>query len=125
MRGIRRRDTGPECQLRSMLHRRGYRFRVDFLIPVEGGRSPRADVVFTRQKLAVFVDGCFWHGCAEHAKPPKKNRDYWSPKIARNVERDKETNARLSAQGWTVLRVWEHDDLDEAVARISELLKRR
>ena len=125
MRSIRRRDTQPELLLRSALHRRGYRFRVDFPIPLPTGRSPRADIAFTRQRLAVFIDGCFWHGCAEHSKPPKKNGGYWGPKIARNIERDEETNARLRALGWRVVRVWEHDDLDEAIERISEQLRDR
>lgn len=123
MRSIRRRDTQPELLLRSALHRQGYRFRVDFPIPVKEGRSPRADIAFTRQRLAVFVDGCFWHGCAEHSKPPAKNSGYWGPKIARNIERDAETNARLEAHGWKVVRVWEHVDLDEAVEKISDRLR--
>lgn len=122
MRSIRRRDTQPELLLRSALHRQGYRFRVDFPIPVKQGRSPKADIVFTRQKLAIFVDGCFWHGCAEHSKPPEQNSSYWGPKIARNIERDEETNTRLEAQGWRVVRVWEHVEVDEAVVRISEQL---
>jgi len=122
MRGIRRRDTKPEKALRSELHRRGFRFRVDFPIPVSEGRRPRADIVFTRRKLAIFVDGCFWHGCETHSKPPEKNPGYWGPKIKRNIERDQEVNARLSADGWKVLRIWEHDELAEAVKRIEELL---
>lgn len=124
MRSIRRRDTKPERLLRSELHRRGFRFRVDFPIPLEEGRSPRADIVFTRQKLAIFMDGCFWHGCAEHSKPPEQNRGYWGPKIARNMERDQETNDRLSADGWKVLRIWEHDDLADAIERIEGQLRK-
>jgi DNA mismatch endonuclease (patch repair protein) len=123
MRSIKRRDTRPELLLRSALHRRGYRFRVDFPIPVEKGRFPRADIAFTRQRLAVFVDGCFWHGCTEHSKPPAKNSGYWGPKIARNIERDEETNARLETLGWRVIRVWEHVDLDAAVEKISKQLR--
>jgi DNA mismatch endonuclease (patch repair protein) len=105
------------------LHRRGYRFKVDFPVPVKEGRSPRADIAFTRKRIAVFVDGCFWHGCREHSKPPEKNSSYWGPKIARNIERDEETNARLHAHGWKVIRVWEHVDLEEAVEKISEQLR--
>lgn len=122
MRSIRRRDTRPERLLRSELHRRGFRFRVDFPIPVQEGRSPRADIVFPRQKLAVFVDGCFWHGCTVHSKPPKQNSGYWGPKIARNIERDEETNARLAANGWKVLRLWEHEDPGYALAEVEKRL---
>jgi DNA mismatch endonuclease, patch repair protein len=125
MRSIRRRDTQPELLLRSALHRQGFRFRVDFPVPVKEGRSPKADLAFTRQRVAVFVDGCFWHGCVEHSKPPAKNSGYWGPKIARNIERDEETNARLEANGWKVVRVWEHLGLEEAVAKISEQLRGR
>ena len=82
---------------------------MDFPVDVEG-RSPRPDLVFTSAKLAVFVDGCFWHGCPEHGSKPKKNTSYWNPKIARNVERDQEQNERLEQAGWRVLRFWEHDD---------------
>src|SRR4051794_26495416 len=106
MRGIRRRDTKPEKQLRSELHRRGLRFRTDFAVRVDG-RSPRPDVAFTRMRLAVFVDGCFWHGCSTHSQRPRKNGHYWGPKITRNIERDREQEARLKAAGWTVLRFWE------------------
>jgi len=94
------------------------RFRVDFPVPVVEGRSPRPDVAFTRRRLAVFVDGCFWHGCLEHSSPPKQNDGYWGPKIARNIERDREQDARLALSEWDVIRVWEHDDLVEAADRI-------
>jgi DNA mismatch endonuclease (patch repair protein) len=117
MRGIRRRDTKPERALRSALHRRGLRFRVDVPISIEG-RSPRPDIVFTRRRVAVFVDGCFWHGCSEHSSPPKQNSTYWGPKISRNIERDREHDARLAAAGWTVMRVWEHEDTAAACDRI-------
>jgi DNA mismatch endonuclease (patch repair protein) len=117
MRAIRRRDSAAELALRSELHRRGLRFRVDYPVPVEG-RSPRPDVVFTRAKLAVFVDGCFWHGCPEHGSRPSENVAYWSSKLARNVERDREQNARLEAAGWRVLRFWEHEDPRGAASRV-------
>jgi len=123
MRGIRRQDTGPERALRSELHRRGHRYRVDYPVPVDG-RSPRPDIAFTRDKVAVFVDGCFWHGCPEHGRPPSMNQHYWGPKIARNIERDREQDARLTAAGWTVLRVWAHDEAETAAGRIEELLTR-
>ncbi len=121
LRSIRRRDTGPERALRSELHRRGLRFRVDMPVPT-AGRSPRPDVVFTRRRVAVFVDGCFWHGCPEHAAPPKKNSHYWGPKIARNIERDKEHDERLQAAGWTVVRLWAHEPTAAAADRVASLL---
>jgi DNA mismatch endonuclease (patch repair protein) len=98
------------------------RFRVDLPVPVDG-RSPRPDVVFTRQRTAVFIDGCFWHGCPEHAQRPRTNSGYWGPKISRNVERDHEQTARLEAAGWTVIRVWEHEDPVIAADRISAILR--
>jgi len=109
MKGIRRRDTAPERALRSELHRRGLRFRVDAPVSVEG-RSPRPDVIFPRHRVAVFVDGCFWHGCPDHSAAPRQNQAYWGPKIARNIERDEEHDAKLEAAGWTVIRVWAHED---------------
>lgn len=122
MKSIGRRDTGPELALRSELHGRGFRFRVDYPVSVPGGRQLRPDIVFSRQRLAVFVDGCFWHGCARHSATPAKNAGYWGPKIARNIERDGEHNARLEAAGWTVIRVWEHDDPHEAADMVAARL---
>jgi DNA mismatch endonuclease, patch repair protein len=124
MRAIRRRDSAAELALRSELHRRGRRYRVDFPVAVVG-RPPRPDIAFTRQKLAVFVDGCFWHGCPQHGRRPKQNSHYWGPKIARNVERDKEQEVRLTSAGWAVVRVWEHEDPEDAADRIEQLLSSR
>jgi DNA mismatch endonuclease (patch repair protein) len=121
MKGIRRRDTVAERALRSELHRRGYRFRVDYPVRVDG-RSPRPDIAFTRKRLAVFVDGCFWHGCPEHGGKPKQNTHYWGPKIARNMERDGEHNDRLAAAGWRVVRIWEHEETFAAANQIEGLL---
>jgi DNA mismatch endonuclease, patch repair protein len=118
MRGIRRKDTAPERALRSEIHRRGLRYRVDFPIALEGHRAPRPDLVFTRRQVAVFVDGCFWHGCSEHSTNPRANASYWGPKIARNVERDREHDERLRAAGWTVVRVWEHEEVGNAADRV-------
>lgn len=109
MRSNRRRDTGPEIQIRRLLHARGLRYRVDVSVPPLGPRS-RVDIVFRPIRLAVYVDGCFWHGCPEHATFPKSNADYWLPKLARNVERDLEAVAVLEAGGWHVMRFWEHED---------------
>ncbi|MFE7845899.1 very short patch repair endonuclease [Microbacterium sp. NPDC057407] len=103
----RRRDTGPELGVRRLLHARGFRYRVDFA-PVAELRS-RADIVFTSAKVAVFIDGCFWHMCPDHFIMPKSNRDYWEPKLARNVERDRLTDLRMADAGWKVMRYWEHE----------------
>jgi len=117
----RRRDTGPELRLRSLLHRRGLRFRRDFPVRLEG-RIARVDIAFTRQKLAVLVDGCFWHGCPQHSTIPVANRAYWVPKLARNVERDREVDEALRAAGWEVLRFWEHTPPEEAAEAVSRRL---
>lgn len=109
----RGRDTSPELAVRRSLHALGLRYRVDFA-PLGGRR--RADIVFTRQRTAVFIDGCFWHGCPDHATIPKSNVAYWAPKLRRNFERDRETDSLLRAAGWTVLRYWEHEDA-QIVAR--------
>lgn len=106
MRSNRGRDTKPEIAVRRLLHAAGLRYRVDFA-PLGGRR--RADIVFTRKRIAVFIDGCFWHGCPEHLTLPKHNSEYWLPKLQRNIERDRETDAALEAAGWMVLRFWEHE----------------
>jgi DNA mismatch endonuclease (patch repair protein) len=117
MRGNRRVNTRPEVALRSELHRRGLRFRKEVgLRPAN--RLRRVDVVFPAVRLAVFVDGCFWHACPTHGNTPRVNTDYWSHKLARNVERDLLVNAELAESGWTVIRVWEHEPTSEAADRI-------
>jgi DNA mismatch endonuclease (patch repair protein) len=111
MAAIRRRDTKFERTIRSLLHADGLRFRVDLPITLDGGRPIRPDVAFTRQRVAVFCDGCFWHGCALHGKRPSiANGHYWRPKIAGNVARDLRHAAALQGAGWLVLRFWEHED---------------
>ncbi|MXY78734.1 MAG: very short patch repair endonuclease [Chloroflexi bacterium] len=121
MRANRRRDTGPERDLRSGLHRRGWRFRVD--LPVKaGGRRVRPDIVFTRRRVAVFVDGCFWHACPDHGQMPRANASYWEPKLRRNVERDLEDTGALERSAWTVVRVWEHQPTPDAVADVEAAL---
>lgn len=121
MRGNRRRDTGPELALRKLLHAQGLRYRVD--APIRTARRlVRPDVVFTRRKLAVFVDGCFWHQCPEHGTRPKDPTGYWTPKLQRNVERDLETTVALQEEGWVVLRIWEHvPAVDAATAVVQHL----
>lgn len=116
MRSNRSRDASPELAVRRRLHAAGLRYRVDFA-PLGGRR--RADIVFTRQHVAEFIDGCYWHGCPDHATFPKRNSDYWLPKLARNVERDRETDQSLREAGWTVLRFWEHESPDDVARRIA------
>jgi DNA mismatch endonuclease (patch repair protein) len=118
-----RRDTAPELALRSELHRRGLRFRVD-RPPLTGLRS-RADIVFGPARVAVYVDGCFWHSCPEHGTKPKANAEWWERKLARNRERDAETDRVLREHGWDVVRVWEHEDPEEAAARVEAAVRVR
>lgn len=117
----RRTDTRPEVAVRSELHRRGLRFRKNFLLRV-GGTRVRPDIVFTRRRVAVFVDGCYWHGCPVHASTPMVNREYWEPKLAANVSRDRRVDDALRDSGWSVIRAWEHespvDVADRVVTRI-------
>jgi DNA mismatch endonuclease (patch repair protein) len=118
MKGNRRADTKPELALRSALHALGLRFRKDHLLRTSAGSRVKADVVFTRARLAVFVDGCFWHGCPEHGNTPKANTAYWGPKLERNRQRDEILSRELRADGWSVVRIWEHEPLDQALDRI-------
>jgi DNA mismatch endonuclease (patch repair protein) len=108
MRGNRGRDTGPERQLRALLYARGLRYRVSHR-PLPSLRRT-ADIVFPKARIAVFVDGCYWHGCPEHHRPARKNAEFWLGKITDNKRRDDETNRALADQGWTVVRCWEHED---------------
>lgn len=118
MRANKRRDTSIELAVRRRLHAAGLRYRVDFVAD-RTDRRRRADIVFTRARIAVFIDGCFWHGCSEHYVEPKTNVEYWRPKIARNMERDRQSVERLEADGWRVLRFWEHEDPDVVAERIA------
>lgn len=106
------RDTTPELQIRSLLHRAGLRFRVDHPLPFD--RRRRADITFTRVHLFVFVDGCFWHGCPIHYVSPKTRASFWRTKLATNIARDLDSTTRLGESGATVLRFWEHDDPHDA-----------
>jgi DNA mismatch endonuclease (patch repair protein) len=116
MRGNRSKNTGPEMTLRSALYERGLRYRVD-APPVPDIRR-RADVVFPKARVAVFVDGCFWHGCPDHYRPSTKNNAFWEQKLETNRSRDAQTNETLTAAQWTVIRVWEHEDMSQAADRI-------
>lgn len=121
MRQNRRRDTRPEMALRRELHRNGLRFRVDMPIRLPG-RIVRPDIVFTRARLAVFVDGCFWHCCPAHGNIPRANGNYWRPKLERNVSRDRIVDRALSAEGWNVIRAWEHEAARDAANRVQAAL---
>lgn len=112
-----RRDTRPEMAIRRLVHARGMRYRVDAALP---GMRRRADLLFTSSRVAVFIDGCFWHSCPEHGTKPKNNAAWWGAKIAANVERDRDTDQRLAADGWHVLRFWEHEAAEAAADRIAE-----
>jgi DNA mismatch endonuclease (patch repair protein) len=117
MRANRRTDTKPELALRRELHRQGLRYRKDYRLDLEGARV-RPDIAFTARRVAVFVDGCFWHVCPEHGTKPANNTWYWGPKLARNVERDRAADAALVEAGWRVVRIWEHESLEAAVAAV-------
>lgn len=115
-------DTKPEVLLRSALHLAGLRFRKDYSI-LTGATRVRADVVFPTLRVAIFVDGCFWHGCPRHGNVPISNSDYWGPKLARNRQRDRRNTRDLRRAGWTVLRFWEHTPPAIAVRRIQRKLE--
>ena len=117
----RGRDTKPELAIRREVHRRGMRYRVA-MRPAKSIRRS-ADLVFTRTRVAVFVDGCFWHRCPEHFRMPTTNRAYWGPKLEANVVRDRQTDDLLAAEGWTVVRVWEHELAVEAATRIEDVVR--
>jgi DNA mismatch endonuclease (patch repair protein) len=121
MKATKQRDTVPEMALRSALHRRGLRYRVD-VSPLKGMKR-RADVVFRPIKVAVFVDGCFWHGCPIHGTWPKANAEFWRKKIECNKDRDADTNRQLIEAGWEVIRVWEHEDSEDAAERVFEIVQ--
>ena len=123
MRRTGRRNTAPEMAIRRALHRRGHRYRVDQR-PSSRLRT-RADILFTRWRVAVFVDGCFWHACPEHGTLPKSNAVWWRDKIRTNVARDRRVDLALEDEGWLVVRVWEHEDISSAVLRIEEALDRQ
>lgn len=118
----RQRNTKPEVEIRRLLHRAGMRFRVEHA--VLPGLRRRADIAFTKQRVAVFVDGCFWHGCPDHVTWPKENADWWRAKLEANQLRDRDTDERLRRAGWETIRVWEHESPDAAVYRILEALRR-
>jgi DNA mismatch endonuclease (patch repair protein) len=120
MAAIRRKDTKPEVALRSALHRAGYRFRKDYPIRIES-RLIRPDIVFTKRRIAVFIDGCFWHSCPLHGRQPGVNGQYWLPKLERNTERDRQQTDALRGAGWQVLRFWEHEPSEQVLEAITAI----
>ena len=122
MQATRRRDTPCELAVRSAVHRLGLRFRVDWPLP---GSRRRADLAFVSARVAVFVDGCFWHGCPRHGTWPKSNADWWRSKILANVKRDLDTTQALRLNGWRVLRFWEHDDPNRAALMVRKVVQSR
>ncbi|MFD5870523.1 very short patch repair endonuclease [Streptomyces sp. NPDC060322] len=122
MQAIRSRDTKPELLIRRLLHAQGLRYRVAAK-PLPGLRRT-ADIVFRPAKLAVFIDGCYWHGCPEHYVPPKTNTGYWSSKVMRNMTRDRDTDQRLRDAGWTVLRFWEHESPNDCALAVAVAVSR-
>ncbi|MFE2421502.1 very short patch repair endonuclease [Streptomyces hokutonensis] len=123
MQAIRSRDTKPEQLIRRLVHAQGLRYRVAAR-PLPHLRRT-ADMVFRPAKVAVFIDGCYWHGCPYHYIPPKTNPGYWSDKVAGNMTRDRDTDQKLKDAGWLVLRFWEHEPSDECAARISTAVQQR
>lgn len=123
MTGNRGRDTSPELAVRRLVHGAGLRYRVNTR-PVADYRRT-ADIVFRSAKVAVFIDGCFWHGCPRHGTRPRTNADYWLPKLEKNRERDRQTSRRLRREGWSVLRFWEHEDPERVASRIERRVRER
>ncbi|MHB8794820.1 MAG: very short patch repair endonuclease [Candidatus Nanopelagicales bacterium] len=123
MQGNRARDTEPELALRRILHDQGFRYRVAAR-PIKDIRRT-ADLVFGPTKVAVFVDGCFWHRCPDHATDSKTNSDYWKHKLERNVERDRETDCLLKGTGWISVRIWEHENPREAAKQVARIVRQR
>lgn len=123
MRAAKPRNTAPELAIRLLLHRKGLRYRIDTKPISELNR--RADIVFRFAKVAIFIDGCFWHGCPIHGTQAKANAEFWRAKIERNQQRDADTTAQLERAGWKVVRVWEHENPDEASEKIANIVRER
>lgn len=123
MQRVRQKNTSAESTLRRELHARGLRYRIH--VPVLTKPRRVADIAFSGLRVAVFVDGCFWHGCPQHATWPKQNAEFWRAKILANQERDRDTDARLRADGWKVVRVWAHEMPHVAASRIAKLVHAR
>ncbi|GAA1893178.1 very short patch repair endonuclease [Streptomyces durmitorensis] len=118
-----RRDTAPELAVRRLLHAAGHRYSLNVRVPDMPRRT--IDIAFPRAKVAVFLDGCFWHGCPEHATQPKANAEWWRTKLDRNIARDLETSEHLAESGWIVLRFWEHEAPDRVARRVAATVERQ
>lgn len=123
MKKIRQRDTSAELALRSELHARGLRYRIQ--VPVLSKPRRVADVAFKALRVAVFVDGCFWHGCPQHATWPKQNAEFWRAKILANQQRDHDTDDRLRGEGWVVVRAWVHEPPERVAAKVASIVEKR
>lgn len=124
MRGNKKVNTRPELAVRRLLHAQGFRYRVNYRITMPDLKV-RPDIVFTRQRLAVFIDGCFWHGCPKHGTKPRANAAYWDSKIARNQDRDQRIDTALQASGWKVIRAWEHEPPESVAASVAQTIVNR
>ena len=113
--------TSPELAVRRALHAAGFRYRIGYPVPTLPRRT--IDIAFPKQRVAIFIDGCFWHACPAHYVTPKHNRDWWEEKINRNVGRDRETDVVLQETGWTVLRFWEHDPTEFIVSKAAASIR--
>lgn len=122
MQAIRGRDTVPELAVRRELHARGLRYRVG--VPIPGMPRRSIDIAWSG-RIAVFIDGCFWHGCPQHSSPPKAHPEYWGPKIENNRLRDAQTQSHLEERGWIVMRFWEHQSVREVADTIEEVVRDR
>lgn len=125
MRGNTWRDTSPEVAVRSLLHRRGLRFRKRHTIRLAGRRWTQPDAVFLGPRVALFIDGCYWHRCPDHGTSPRANSKYWGPKLDRNVARDRDTDTQLAALGWIVVRAWEHEAPSDVAGRVEAVVRGR
>lgn len=123
MKKIRQRDTSAELALRSELHARGLRYRIQ--VPVLSKPRRVADVAFKGLRVAVLVDGCFWHGCPQHATWPKQNAEFWRAKIHANQQRDRDTDDRLRGEGWAVVRAWAHESPERVAAKVASIVEKR
>lgn len=124
MRANRGTHTGPEMSVRRALHARGWRYRTHKRLSA-AGIQVRPDLVFSSQRVAIFIDGCYWHGCPTHGSSPKGNSEYWQAKFLRNTARDTRVNEALRSEGWTVVRVWEHVAIAEATQQIERVLRKQ
>jgi DNA mismatch endonuclease (patch repair protein) len=122
MRANRSRDTKPELAVRKLLHAQGLRYRVAYR-PLPDNRRATVDIAFPGAHVVVLIDGCFWHGCPEHYRPPHSHQDYWQDKLTRNVERDRRTDQALAQAGWRVLRYWEHDQPEAVASQVERAVR--